>query len=117
MEKDNDVTASMLKRVAAHGYEVLVVTLDLWALGWRPMDLENGYDPFYHGIGEAIGFSDPVFRAKYKKEHGKEIEDDRKEAALAWSKTVFSGVAHQWEDLKFLKEHWKGPIVLKGELL
>lgn len=24
------------------------------------------------------------------------------------------GYSHSWEDIAFLKEHWKGPIVLKG---
>lgn len=43
MAKDNDVTASMLHRAQKSGYDVLVVTLDLWALSWRPMDLDNAY--------------------------------------------------------------------------
>lgn len=27
---------------------------------------------------------------------------------------VFSGAAHSWEELAHLREHWEGPIVLKG---
>ena len=26
----------------------------------------------------------------------------------------FSGEAHSWEQLKVIREHWKGPVVLKG---
>jgi lactate 2-monooxygenase len=58
--KDNDVTVSMLSRAKKAGFTVLVVTLDLWQLSWRPMDLDNAYVPFYLGIGDAIGHSDPV---------------------------------------------------------
>lgn len=29
-------------------------------------------------------------------------------------RTIFPGTSHSWEDLAFLKEHWEGPIVLKG---
>jgi lactate 2-monooxygenase len=35
-------------------------------------------------------------------------------AAAEWTRTVFPGFSHSWEDVKFLQEHWKGPIVLKG---
>ncbi|KAH3208435.1 hypothetical protein KXV77_000301, partial [Aspergillus fumigatus] len=27
---------------------------------------------------------------------------------------IFPGMSHGWEDLQFLRQHWDGPIVLKG---
>ena len=33
----------LLRRAQSHGYKVLVVTLDTWALSWRPADLDNAY--------------------------------------------------------------------------
>ena len=42
------------------------------------------------------------------------IEEDKGAAAADWTRTVFPGVSHGWEDVQFLKEHWDGPIVLKG---
>jgi lactate 2-monooxygenase len=74
------------------------------------------YNPFLKSdhIGVAIGFSDPVFRAHFREKHGKEIEDDQHAAAAEWTSIVFPGYSHGWEDIKFLQEHWKGPIVLKG---
>ena len=33
---------------------------------------------------------------------------------MAWLQEIASGKGHKWEDLKFLKKHWDGPIVLKG---
>lgn len=76
----------------------------------------NGYNPFLRSdsIGVAVGFSDPVYRAAFKKQHGKEIEDDLPTAAADWTSKIFPGLSHGWEDIKFLQDHWDGPIVLKG---
>ena len=35
-------------------------------------------------------------------------------AAAEWNRDIFSGNSHSWEQLEFIKSHWKGPIVLKG---
>ncbi|KAL4994234.1 FMN-dependent dehydrogenase [Aspergillus recurvatus] len=112
----HDITASLLKRAKGNGYTVLVVTLDTYMLGWRPSDLDNGYNPFLRNdnIGVEIGFSDPVFRKHFKENHGIEIEEDVEKAAQEWAHTIFPGTSHGCEDIGFLKEHWDGPIVLKG---
>lgn len=114
--KHNEITASLLKRAKETGYSVLVVTLDTYILGWRPSDLTNAYNPFLHpdNIGVALGFSDPIFRQQFWERHGKDVEDDMGTAAAEWTRTIFPGTSHSWEDLKFLKKHWDGPIVLKG---
>lgn len=114
--EQNDITISLLNRAKAANYKVLVVTLDTYILGWRPSDLSNGYNPFLRkdNIGVEIGFSDPVFRKKFKEKHGKEIEEDMGTAASDWAHTIFPGMSHGWEDLDFLRKHWDGPIVLKG---
>ncbi|KAK4943625.1 hypothetical protein LTR66_014592 [Elasticomyces elasticus] len=112
--QDDEVTVSLLNRAQKAGFEVLVVTLDTWALSWRPWDLDSAYVPFVKGIGDQTGFSDPVFRRKFKEKHGKEVEEDIHNAALEWQSDVFSGAAHTWDQLELLKKHWNGPIVLKG---
>jgi isopentenyl diphosphate isomerase/L-lactate dehydrogenase-like FMN-dependent dehydrogenase len=66
------------------------------------------------GIGMQMGFSDPVFRKRFKKQTGKQIEDDVVKASMAWLQEITSGNGHKWEDIELLKKHWKGPIVLKG---
>ncbi|KAI1618353.1 putative FMN dependent dehydrogenase [Exophiala viscosa] len=112
----NDITASLLSRAKSAGFSALFVTLDTYILGWRPTDMDNGYNPFLRSdkIGVAIGFSDPVFRSQFKAKHGVEIEDDLHTAAADWTRIVFPGLSHCWEDIQFLKEQWKGPIILKG---
>lgn len=112
----NDLTASLLKRAKDNGFSALFVTLDTYKLGWRPSDLNNGYNPFLRSdtIGTALGFSDPVFRNHFKSKHGKEVEEDLRDAASEWAGLIFPGFSHGWEDIEFLREHWDGPIVLKG---
>ena len=112
--QDDEITISLLRRAKSHGYTVLLVTLDTWTLAWRPADLDNAYVPFASGIGNQTGFSDPVFRRKFKEKHNIEIEDNILLASQEWEQAVFSGAAHTWEQLALLKKEWDGPIVLKG---
>jgi isopentenyl diphosphate isomerase/L-lactate dehydrogenase-like FMN-dependent dehydrogenase len=106
---DPDVAASILDRARRAGYRVLVVTLDTWTLAWRPHDLDQSYLPFLRGVGTAIPFSDPAFRAGL----AASPEDDLPMAILRWVQ-LFTGTDKSWDQLSFLREHWDGPIVLKG---
>ena len=116
LNENNDITASLLRRAKAANYKVLVVTLDTYILGWRPADLNNGYNPFLKGdnLGTEIGLSDPVFRKKFEDNYGMSIEEDLAAASTEWARTFCPGISHSWEDIAFLKKHWDGPIVLKG---
>jgi lactate 2-monooxygenase len=106
---EDEVTISLLKRARAAGYTTLVVTLDTWTLGYRPHDLDQSYLPFIRGVGTAIPFSDPAFRAKL----AAAPEDDLMAAVGRWL-PMFTGTALRWDRLPLLREHWDGPIVLKG---
>ncbi|MCX4511424.1 lactate 2-monooxygenase [Streptomyces sp. NBC_01619] len=109
--KDREVTASFLARAKASGYTALVVTLDTPLLAWRPRDLDQAYLPFLHGVGTANYFSDPAFRAGL----AKPVEADPNAAVMHFV-GMFADPAKTWPDLTFLREHWDGPIVLKGIL-
>ena len=106
---DDAVCASILDRARTVGFTVLVVTLDTWTLGWRPTDLDRAYLPFIRGVGTAVPFSDPEFRAGL----ASPPEEDLTPAVLKWV-PMFTGTDRTWDDLPFLREHWDGPIVLKG---
>ena len=108
---EDDVCVSILERAWAAGYTTLVVTLDTWTLAWRPHDLDGAYLPFVRGIGTAIPFSDPAFRAGLVASP----EEDLTAAVLRWV-GMFTGVDKSWDRLPFLRQHWPGPIVLKGIL-
>ena len=106
---DDDVTASLLERARAAGFTVLVVTLDTWTLGWRPRDLDRAYLPFLRGVGTAIPFSDPAFRAGLARPPEEDLA-----AAVRHRQRLFTGTAWGWDRLAPIRAQWDGPIVVKG---
>jgi len=135
--RSNDVTLSVLGRAKAAGFTALVVTLDTFLLGWRPHDLDTTYLPFAAGVGVQVGTSDPVFMQRmgvavrpderpafplnleaFRQRVAAGAEDEKATLALKlgaeWLQETNSGLFRTWEDLKFLRDNWDGPIVLKG---
>jgi lactate 2-monooxygenase len=107
--RDRTVAASFLARAKAAGFSVLMVTLDTRMLAWRPRDLDHGYLPFLRGIGVQNYLTDPAFQAGL----ADPVEADQDAAILHWT-SIFGDPSLTWGDLPFLREHWDGPIVLKG---
>lgn len=136
--KSDDVAISLIRRAEAAGFDALVLTADSFSGGWRPYDMDTAFIPFIHCVGCAIGISDPVFMKKMglepwqfgeflkypyePQEIERRIQEGDEEAALirkvgiAWLMELYSGIYHDWEDLAFLREHWKGRIIVKGIL-
>lgn len=106
-----DITASLVRRAEAAGYRAVVVTLDTTLLAWRPRDLDNAYLPFLFTDGLANYFSDPVFRGQLKRSP----QEDPAAAVRLWT-TIFSNPVLTWDDLKWLRQQTRLPIVLKGIL-
>jgi isopentenyl diphosphate isomerase/L-lactate dehydrogenase-like FMN-dependent dehydrogenase len=106
---DKDVCISFLERAKAAGFTALVVTLDTWLLGWRPHDLDAAYLPFLSGEGLTNYFTDPAFLGGLDKPPA----DDLPAALMRWL-PMFTGTDHSWDELAFLREHWDGPIAVKG---
>ncbi len=109
--KDKAVAASFLGRAQAAGYSVLVVTLDTRILAWRPRDLDKAYLPFIQGVGIQNYLSDPAFQAGLLNP----IDVDPDSAVLRYAQ-MFGDLSLTWDDIPFLRQHWNGPIVLKGIL-
>jgi lactate 2-monooxygenase len=107
--KDRELASSFVERAGRAGYSALVVTLDTWMLGWRPRDLQHAYLPFLKGEGVATYFSDPTFRAALEKPP----EQDLGPAVAYWA-SQFANPSVTWDDLSWLREQTKLPIVLKG---
>jgi isopentenyl diphosphate isomerase/L-lactate dehydrogenase-like FMN-dependent dehydrogenase len=106
---DPELCVSFLSRARAAGYTALVVTVDTVQIGWRPADLDRGYLPFLANVGIANYLTDPVFLAAL----AKPVQEDPQAAALRFAQ-VFPNPGLSWSELPFLREHWDGPIVLKG---
>src|SRR3954471_7625139 len=107
--RDREVTASMLQRAEKAGYSAVVVTLDTVMLGWRERDLKRSFLPFLAGKGLANYLSDPVFRSKL----AQPTESHPEGAILLWTQ-LFSNNALTWNDLAWLRQQTKLPILLKG---
>lgn len=114
MGHDDDITSSLLERAWKSGFDVLMLTVDTWQLGWRPTDISIANYTFYYQDtpGNELGESDPVFMRKYgedlKKDKGKWIDS-----------SVWHGKAHTWEKIPWLIKEWKRisggrPFVIKG---
>ncbi|KAJ6589255.1 FMN-dependent alpha-hydroxy acid dehydrogenase [Mycena capillaripes] len=114
MGHDDEITLSLMERAFKSGFDVLMLTVDTWQLGWRPTDINIANYAFYYpdSVGNELGKSDPVFMRK----HGEELEKD----SGKWiDSSVWHGKAHTWEKLPWLIKEWKRisngrPFVLKG---
>jgi isopentenyl diphosphate isomerase/L-lactate dehydrogenase-like FMN-dependent dehydrogenase len=109
--KDDELTASFLRRAEQAGYGAIVVTLDTCLLGWRERDIRNAYLPFVFGEGLANYFSDPVFRQRVG-------GDPRANPmrAIEYFLRIFADPAHTWDDLGRLRESTRLPLLVKGVL-
>jgi isopentenyl diphosphate isomerase/L-lactate dehydrogenase-like FMN-dependent dehydrogenase len=107
--RDREFAASLLQRAEAAGYGAIVVTLDTFQLAWRPRDLDHGYLPFLHGEGLGNYLTDPVFRSGLERPP----EEDPRAVAMRFAE-LFTDPTLTWDDLSFLRETTKLPIVLKG---
>ncbi len=109
--QDRAVAASFLARAKAAGFTALVITLDTRMLAWRPRDLDQAYLPFLRGIGIQNYLTDPAFQALLAEPA---LADPR--AAILQYIRIFGDRTLTWADLPFARDHWDGPIVLKGIL-
>ncbi|KAI6165245.1 FMN-dependent dehydrogenase [Pisolithus thermaeus] len=114
MGHDDDVTVSLLTRAWNSGFDVCMLTVDTWQLGWRPTDIDiANYVFYYPGTpGNEMGESDTTFMRKY----GNELSDDKG----TWiDKCVWHGKAHTWDKVRWVVKEWHRisggrPFLLKG---
>jgi isopentenyl diphosphate isomerase/L-lactate dehydrogenase-like FMN-dependent dehydrogenase len=107
--KNQEIIRSTLARAESSGYTAVVVTLDTPMLGWREWDLRMAYLPFLQAEGVANYFSDPIFRALL----AKPPEEDPRSAVMLML-SLFTNPALTWEDIDWLRQTTKLPLLLKG---
>ena len=141
----NDLVASLVSRAETSGCSAIVLTLDTTMLGWRVRDLDLAYLPFLRGKGIAQYTSDPVFVDALQETlrqappptgrislaalgtlwqlagayPGKRFENLRSglaRAAVRRFVETYSRPSLSWDDLGFLRERTRLPILLKGIL-
>jgi lactate 2-monooxygenase len=142
--KSNELVSSFVRRAEACGCSAIVVTLDTTMLGWRTRDLDLAYLPFLEGKGIAQYTSDPVFQRMMDEPSGADagrtvtfhsieglikmvrrypgkgfltkLRSGRPLKAVRKFVATYSNPSTTWNDLKFLREQTRLPIVLKGIL-
>jgi len=106
---DDEILASFVNRVERAGYSAIVVTVDCFTQGWRPLDMKFAGPLEVQGVGSQIFLSDPAFRAKLARPPEEDLA-----AAEALYRRVRSQPALSWEALQRLRELTSLPIVVKG---
>ena len=142
--KSKDLVASFVQRAEKCGCSAIVVTLDTTMLGWRTRDLELAYLPFLEGKGIAQYTSDPVFQKLLEESAPtspkrkitlqtilglvqmvnnypgtgffRKLKSGKPMKAVQTFTNIYTNPFTTWEDLHFLREHTKLPILLKGIL-
>jgi lactate 2-monooxygenase len=141
----NELVESLVGRAEACGCEAIVVTLDTTMLGWRSRDLAMAYLPFLRGMGIAQYTSDPVFQRliadapdgrstptprrnlaalgtliklvrRYPGRFWPALRSGRARRAVERFVEIYSRPSLTWEDLTFLRDRTRLPILLKGIL-
>ncbi len=88
---------SLMQRAADAGFEACIFTLDTWQLAWRHLDVALSNYGFYKGIGNDMGFTDPVFN-RLLKERGIDKDKDVKAAGRTWIDQIWHGKAFSWKN-------------------
>ena len=141
----NDLVASLVSRAESCGCSAIVLTLDTTMLGWRIRDLDLAYLPFLRGKGIAQYTSDPVFveglqetlrqeaprggritlaavgtllsqAGSYPGSRLANVRSGLARAAVRRFVETYSRPSLSWDDLAFLRERTRLPILLKGIL-
>jgi len=141
----NELVESLVSRAERCGCSAIVLTLDTTMLGWRIRDLDLAYLPFLRGKGIAQYTSDPVFVEALQETLRQEtppggritlaaigtllsqagaypgarlanVRSGLARAAVRRFVATYSRPSLSWEDLAFLRDRTRLPILLKGVL-
>lgn len=126
--RDRSYARDLMARAAAAGAEALVLTVDMAVVGERYRDTRNGMTVPVGPVAKAIKGIDLVRHVKWLREVGiggkphtfGNLLDavpgaSSPEDFKAWVDAQFDPSV-TWGDLAWVREHWHGPLVLKGVL-
>jgi lactate 2-monooxygenase len=142
MSTSDDVVRSFVARAERCGCEAIVITLDTTLLGWRLRDLDLAYLPFALGKGIAQYVADPEFQRQLDEapepERGKvnvaalrslwrvsrtypgsvwhNLRSARPRQAAMTFVDTFTRPTLNWDDVAFVREATRLPLLLKGIL-
>lgn len=123
--KDRGFTRELADRAKASGFEALVLTLDNQLLGKRERDLLNGFSiPPRFGPAQLMAFARKsrwwwAMRKELPRiTFGNYVRHNNPEsvAELAGRMSSLLDPGMSWKDLDDLRQHWSGPLLVKGVL-
>ena len=116
---DRELVYDMLARATAAGHEALVLTVDVAVAGVRERDVRNGFNVpprlTLRALGQ--GIMHPRWSAAFISQPlmspGNIPYEGGAASHAAYVNRQFDPTV-TWDDLAMLREHWQGPIVIKG---
>jgi isopentenyl diphosphate isomerase/L-lactate dehydrogenase-like FMN-dependent dehydrogenase len=120
-----DCALSAIERARAAGFSVLVVTIDTAVAGLRERDLRNGAKELLIGkLGPMLPFvhqllTKPRWLAAFLADGGlmkfqNVVISGQGPMLYADVTTALEEAVVTWEDLRWIRDAWRGPIVIKG---
>lgn len=115
------------RRAQAVGYSVLVITVDSQVIGLRERELRGGMDQLLRGsVWSKIPFlpqflAHPRWLARFLLDGGLPalpniVTPGSGALQIGNSHTAMERLAFTWNDLRWIRDSWRGPIVIKGVL-
>jgi L-lactate dehydrogenase (cytochrome)/(S)-mandelate dehydrogenase len=123
--RDRGFTRELTQRAQGAGYRALVLTIDNQILGRRERDLANGFAiPPRFGAAQWLGMASKwrwgwsMRRELGTLTFGNYVRPGSSEtlATLAGRMATLLDPALDWADVAALRDHWHGPLLLKGVL-
>ncbi|MCB1026813.1 MAG: L-lactate dehydrogenase, partial [Microthrixaceae bacterium] len=126
--RDRGYAEDLMARAQTVGSRVLVLTADLAVVGARYRDTRNGLGGHLSPVGAVIRGLDRVAHPRWIREVGIQgkphtfgnltdavPDGDSPDDFREWVDAQFDPSV-TWDDLAWVREHWHGPVVLKGIL-
>jgi isopentenyl diphosphate isomerase/L-lactate dehydrogenase-like FMN-dependent dehydrogenase len=116
-----------MHRAKAVGYSVLVITVDTAVLGMREREIRGGIEQLLRGnLWSQIPFlpqflARPQWLSRFLLDGGLPtmpniVTPTRGALRMSQAHTALTRAVFVWEDLRWIRELWRGPIVIKGVL-
>lgn len=122
--RDRELVKDMLRRAQEHKYEAIMLTVDTPVLGRRERDVRRGFTlPPTLGLGTVWdGITHPGWTWDFVRAepitfsniaHSMGRTDGTAVTLSEFIATQFDP-SLSWDDIAWFREHWKGPIIIKG---
>ncbi|KAA1184639.1 alpha-hydroxy-acid oxidizing protein [Rhizobium tropici] len=122
--RDREVSLRLLKHAEALGFEAIEITVDNAIPGRRLRDARNGFSlPFRWTPRKLLSLAaHPGWALRMAKAGAPRLEVMEAEFDLKSAGTIAEVMEQQldptvsWDDIAFIRDRWKGPLILKGLL-